>query len=285
MIKFIKTNILFLTLAIMIVGTSLFFLLNKDNTVAVVESDITVTNSIGVVSVKYPRELWWRGVEKDDHLPHSSIVKTSRESFARLLFSSGEELLLGPMALVRISSPDKNGSLKIKVFSGQLSFIKMRGKGKKTRVKTSIQGESSPSEESVSQVEAPNQIIIETAKIDEPETNEVLNLRKEAVSEKLVDSKKITQEEVVVSPPIVEVVEIITKEEVKDLDLIKLEEKLVEKEEIKREKEQLVKVEIAKTVSQEPKVESGAVPEVKIINVLPPMKKISLPESYEIEVE
>jgi len=224
----------------MIVGTSLFFLLNKDNTVAVVESDITVTNSIGVVSVKYPRELWWRGVEKDDHLPHSSIVKTSRESFARLMFSSGEELLLGPMALVRISSPDKNGSLKIKVFSGQLSFIKMRGKGKKTRVKTSIQGESSPSEESVSQVEAPNQIIIETAKIDEPETNEVLNLRKEAVSEKLVDSKKITQEEVVASPPIVEVVEIITKEEVKDLDLIKLEEKLVEKEEIKREKERLI---------------------------------------------
>ena len=284
MINFIKSNFLFLTLAVMIVGVSLFFLLNKDRGDAVVGSDITVTNSIGIVSVKYPRELWWRGVEKDDHLPHSSIVKTSRESFARLLFSTGEELLLGPMAFVRSRSPDKNGGLKIKVFSGQISFIKVGGGGK-NRAKSTQQGETLPAEQLLPEVETPAQIIIETAKLDEPEAKEILNLRKEAVSERLVDSRKIAEEEVVVSPPTVEVFEIVSKEEVKNIELVQLEEKLIKKEEIKREKEQLVKEEIAKAISQDSKVENGVKHEVKIINVLPPMKKISLPESYETEVE
>ena len=269
----------------MIVGVSLFFLLNQDRTKAIVGSDITVKNSIGIVSVKYPRELWWRGLEKDDNLPHSSIVKTSRESFARLLFSSGEELLLGPMAFVRISTPDKNGGLKIKVFSGQISFIKTVGKGKKNRVKTSSQSSSILPEENLSQIETSSEIIIETAKIDEPETKEILNLRKEAVSERLVESKNITEEDVVPPPPKVEVVETISKEEVNKIELIQLEEKLVKKEEIKREKEQLVKEEIAKAVSPDLIVEQDAKPQAKIINLLPPMKKITLPESYEIEVE
>jgi hypothetical protein len=285
MINFIKSNFLFLTLAMMIVVVSLFFLLNKDPTKAIVGSDITVTNSIGIVSVKYPRELWWRGLEKDDNLPHSSFVKTSRESFARLLFSSGEELLLGPMAFVRISTPDKNGGLKIKVFSGQISFIKTVGKGKKNRVKTSSKSSSILPEENLSQIENSSEIIIETAKIDEPETKEILNLRKEAVSERLVESKNITEEDVVPPPPKVEVVETISKEEVNKIELIQLEEKLVKKEEIKREKEQLVKEEIAKAVSQDLIVEQDAKPQAKIINLLPPMKKITLPESYEIEVE
>jgi len=284
MINFIKSNFLFLTLAMMIVGVSLFFLLNKDRGDTVVNSDITVTSSIGIVSVKYPRELWWRGVEKDDHLPHSSIVKTSRESFARLLFSSGEELLLGPMAFVRISSPDKNGGLKIKVFSGQISFIKFGGKGK-AKAKNNQKGETPSSDEALPEVELPSQIIIETAKLDEPETKEILNLRKEAVSERLVETKKIAEEEVIAPPTKVEVFETISKEEVKNIELVQLEEKLIKKEEIKREKEQLVKEEIAKAISQDSKVESGVKPEVKIINVLPPMKKISLPESYETEVE
>ena len=268
----------------MIVGVSLFFLLNKDRGDAVVGSDITVTNSIGIVSVKYPRELWWRGVEKDDHLPHSSIVKTSRESFARLLFSTGEELLLGPMAFVRISSPDKNGGLKIKVFSGQISFIKLGGKGK-NRAKSTSKAESLPGQETPTEIENSPQIIIETAKMDEPETKEILDLRKEAVSERLVETKIMAEEETVVPPPVVEVFEPITKEDVKKLELVQLEEKLVKKEEVKREKEELVKQEVAKVIAETKKPQNDSTTEVKIINVLPPMKKISLPESYETEVE
>ncbi len=268
----------------MIVGVSLFFLLNKDRGDAVVGSDITVTNSIGIVSVKYPRELWWRGVEKDDYLPHSSIVKTSRESFARLLFSTGEELLLGPMAFVRISSPDQNGGLKIKVFSGQISFIKLGGKGK-NRAKSTSKAESLPGQETPTEIENSPQIIIETAKMDEPETKEILDLRKEAVSERLVETKIMAEEETVVPPPVVEVFEPITKEDVKKLELVQLEEKLVKKEEVKREKEELVKQEVAKVIAETKKPQNDSTTEVKIINVLPPMKKISLPESYETEVE
>lgn len=286
MFGFIKNNFFFLGLALLIVATSVYVLINKDRGDMIVNSDIKVTNSIGIVSVKYPRELWWRGVEKDDHLPHSSIIKTSRESFARLLFSSGEELLLGPMAFVRISSPDKNGGLKIKVFSGQISFIKLAGK-KSKKVTQKEEGEviTESSEEALPETEVTSSIVIETAKVDEPETKEILELRKEAVSERLVVSQKIDEEPVVIAPPKVEVVETVTKEEVKSLELVKFEEKLVKKEEEKKEKEKIIKEEVAKALIESPKMESVQKAEVKIINELPPMKRISLPENHEFEVD
>lgn len=292
MLNFIKTNFLFLFLAVLMIAGSLFGLLNKDRGDKVSNSDITVTNSIGVVSVKYPRELWWRGVEKDDHLPHSSIVKTSRESFARLLFATGEELLLGPMAFVRISSPDKNGGLKIKVFSGQISFIKLsKGTPRKAKNTTEASGDAELETLEVSPdpaksiVEEESLIVIETAKVDEPETKEILELRKEAVSERLVTKTVIDEPVAVPLPPVVEVVQVKTQEEIKALPLVKLEKELVIKEIAKVEKEKEIKEEILKVIEEKPKTENIQKAEVKIINELPPMKKISLPESYEVEVE
>lgn len=292
MLNFIKTNFLFLLLATLMIAGSLFALLNKDRGDKISNADITVTNSIGIVSVKYPRELWWRGVEIDDHLPHSSIVKTSRDSFARLLFATGEELLLGPMAFVRISSPDKNGKLKIKVFSGQISFIKLsKATSRKVKnvdggvVESIQQTEETPTDQSSNIVQEESLILIETAKVDEPETKEVLDLRKEAVSERLVTKSMIDAPIVETPAPAVEVVQVETKEEVKMLPLVKLEKELINKEIAKVEREKEIKEEILKVVEERPKSESIQKAEVKIINELPPMKKISLPDTYEVEAE
>jgi hypothetical protein len=94
---------------------------------------------------------------------------------------------------------------------------------------------------------------------------------------------KSSEKNVEIQEKVVEKTKVIRE---KGKDIIKyLDREVVKKEEVKREKEELVKQEVAKVIAETKKPQNDSTTEVKIINVLPPMKKISLPESYETEVE
>jgi len=249
--KFLRSNFYLLLLAVIILSSSLYILFSNDEKKNLWKSEISVLKAVGTVSIKYPKELWWRSIESNDSVPDSSIIKTSRESLARLLFQSGEELLLGPMAFVRISS-GSGSDLKIKVFTGQLSFIKRSNPTKKR--------------------ERP--IVLEVAKSDDPETQEMLSLRKETVSEVILNAAKPNDVVEDVATPKVEVFEDLTEQKEKELELVKLEEELVQAEVVAKN-----------TEIQAIQDSTSPVEEIKIIKELPPMKQISLPDQYEFEAE
>jgi len=251
MLNFLRSNFYLLLLAVIILSSSLYVLFSGHEKNNLWKSDISVLKAVGTVSIKYPKELWWRSVETNDSIPDSSIIKTSRESLARLLFKSGEELILGPMAFVRISS-GSGSDLKIKVFTGQLSFIKRASPSKKTQ----------------------RPIVLEVAKSDDPETQEMLSLRKETVSEVILNAGNSIENLENEATPKVEVFEVVTEKEEKELELVKLEEELIQAEVVAKNTE---------IQSAQESATSGE--EIKITKELPPMKKISLPENYEFEVE
>lgn len=132
-----RLNIFVSFLALILFSGSFYILQNSEKSFRINDSGVKLFKTVGNVSLKYPGELWWRGGIAGDGIPLSSVLRTSSDSIAKIIFDTGDELVIGPMSLIKIILNSAN-DLDINVFSGTLSFIKKKSQNSVTGVKRKI---------------------------------------------------------------------------------------------------------------------------------------------------
>jgi hypothetical protein len=121
----LRLNVLIIFISLTLFSLSFYFLEKIRENNGLISSDIKVSRALGSVSIKYPGELWWRGLLGGDYIPMRSVIRTSADSLAKVIFQSGDELVIGPMSLIKIVLI--NNEFDVNVFSGKLSFISAKG--------------------------------------------------------------------------------------------------------------------------------------------------------------
>ena len=79
---------------------------------------------LGTVSVKFPKNIWWKKALADTEIPLNSLVKTAKNSTTRVKLISGAEIIIAPDSLVKISDTPSQKQIKIKIFQGEISLLK-----------------------------------------------------------------------------------------------------------------------------------------------------------------